>query len=410
MTRILYVIHQFYPEFHSGTERFLLNLSSALQKVGHFPQVVTYTFGNNEKPEHHKNLLVWNYAFRNIPVTALRHKTEPMDLHLSCYNEQIYKYALSFLPQDNRCDLVHITHSMRLASFAKAAIDLGIPYVLTLTDFWLICPKIILQTSKNALCAGPMSGKTCSELCPELSTSFIQSRLDFAREVLHQASGIAAPSRFLASIFKQEFPALNIRVIPHGMDSNYLKPNLKFYDAQSQITFGYCGGLSPHKGVHILLQAFRNIDAADARLKLYGAPFQEKDYFDLLRQIAGNDGRISFCGTYKAEAIGDVLADIDVMVAPSLCYESYGLAMHEALACNVPVIASNIGGAAEVIQDSVNGFTFYPGDVKDLESKMKHILDDTGELNIIKSNLGRHASPLIEEEAYLYERLYNGAR
>jgi glycosyltransferase involved in cell wall biosynthesis len=404
--KILYIIHQFYPEFHSGTERFLLNLSSAIQKAGHFPHIVTYSFVEDKASEHAGDLFVRDYSYKSLLVVALKHRISPIDLHISCRNEQIYKFALEFLQKEQRCDLMHIAHSMRLASFAEAALQMGIPYLFTLTDFFLICPKIILQTSSGALCTGPQAGEACRKLCSELSSEFIQPRLDLAQKLLYGAKSIVAPSKFLAAIFNKEFPDLPIRVIPHGMDLKYLKPQVKTYRKKDKIVFGYCGGLSPHKGVHLLIKAFRNLHTADADLRIYGAHFHEAEYYNLLQNMAGTDKRIRFCGPYKAEDIGSVLATIDVIVVPSLCYESYSLVTHEALACNVPVIASNIGGAAEKIQDFVNGFTFRNGDEKDLESKMKHILDNVEELNKIRKNMKEYISPLVEEEAYIYERLY----
>jgi glycosyltransferase involved in cell wall biosynthesis len=403
---IVYVIHQFYPEFHSGTERFLLNLSSAIQKGCHFPQIVTYSFAADDLFENHDNLLTREYGYKTVPIVAIKHKALPVDLGISCQNAQTYSFALDFLKKQKRWDLVHIAHSMRLTSFAEAALHLGIPYIFTLTDFWLICPKIILQTSKDMLCNGPHGGDACRELCPELDSAFVKFRLDFARELLSGAKYIVAPSRFLAGIFNKEFPNLAIRVVPHGLDHKYLKPRAKTYQKGGNIVFGYCGALLPHKGVHVLIDAFRELNPANAELRLYGAPFHAVDYAELLKNIAGADRRIQFCGTYREEEVGDVLAKIDVMIIPSLCYESYGMVMHEAMACTVPVIASNIGGMPEKILDSVNGFTFRVGDKKDLGSKMRFILENPEQLNKIKNNLKQQVSPLVEEEAYQYERIY----
>lgn len=404
---ILYIVHQFYPEFHTGTEKFLLNLSSVVQKDGHFAQLVTYSFAEDEERfEQHGSLLVREYVYKGLPVVAIKHKAPPTEIHTSCGNPEIYKFALWFLQQKGPYDLLHIAHPMRLTAFAKAALTLGIPYLLTLTDYWLICPKTILQTRAGTLCAGPEGGEACSKLCPELDPNYVRSRLGLANEILTGAKAVVSPSMFLAAVFKKEFPALNIRVIPHGMDFKYLQPNLKTYQQGEKITFGYCGGLSPHKGVHLLLKAFRELNPENAELRVYGTYFHEKDYYRCLQEIAGRDERIKFCGTYKEEEVGNVLSKIDVMVLPSLWYENYPLVLHEALACNVPVIAANIGGMAEEIKDFVNGFTFQVGNTRDLKHKLRAILDDPESLNEIKETMKQYVAPLVEEEAYLYERLY----
>jgi len=407
---ILYIIHQFYPEFYSGTERFLLNLSSSVQKDGHRVKVVTYKFAEgDEKHNQDGKLTVREYVYKGLPILAVKHNILPFNVHSSLEDPEIYRFALEFMQKGTRYDLVHIAHPMRLASFARAALQLGIPYVITLTDFWMICPKVILQTSSGALCAGPEGGDACSRLCPELPSEFVRARLAMAKEILFGAKAVVSPSRFLANLVNKEFPELSISIIPHGMDFNYLTSNRKAYSIGDKMVFGYCGSLVPHKGVHLLLKAFRDLNAASAELQLYGSCFHETDYFELLHKIADQDQRIHFCGTYKAADMGHLLQGIDVVVVPSVCYESYSLVLHEASACNVPVIASNIGGMAEKIKDSVNGFTFRAGDDADLNSKLRQIVENPEILNQIKQELKQCTVPLLEEEAYLYERLYSTA-
>ena len=404
--KLLNVIHQFYPEFHSGTEKFLLNLSSAVQRDGHFTQIVTYTLSDPQKQSQtYLNLYLHNYIYQNLPVTAVRHKTFPDNLHSSCDDPDIYAYATELL-KEKSYDLLHIAHPMRLVPFARAAMDLKIPYMFTLTDFWMMCPKTLLQTSSGSLCAGPEGGRACKELCPELKPDFIKHRLDLSKKFMLGAAALVAPSRFLAAMFKKEFPDIKLRIIPHGVDSRYLKTNSKQYRNQDSVVFAYCGTLSPHKGIHLLLKAFFKLNPKNGKLKLYGPGSHDKDYFNYLKKIAGEDPRIEFCGAFRNDQAGDILSSIDVMVLPSLCYESYSLVLHEALACNLPVIVSNIGSMAEKIEDGINGFAFHFGDEKDLMQKLKLILDAPEILNKIKKTASKNILPIVEEEAYLYTRLY----
>jgi glycosyltransferase involved in cell wall biosynthesis len=126
-----------------------------------------------------------------------------------------------------------------------------------------------------------------------------------------------------------------------------------------------------------------------------------------LLQLAEGDKRIEFCGPYQPTEVGEILQGIDVVVVPSTWYENYPLALHEALACNVPVIATDTGGAAEEVVNSINGFTFRIGDEDDLKSKLQHVVQNPEILNEIKKNLEPHIPVLVEEEAYKYERLYS---
>jgi len=224
--------------------------------------------------------------------------------------------------------------------------------------------------------------------------------------MLSRAKALVSPSKFLAAVFEKELPELKIRVIPHGMDLRYLRENSRKYSRNDKITFSYCGGFSPHKGVHLLLKAFLDLNPTNAELKLQGSAFYEKDYLQHLQEIAGGDRRIQFCGSYSEEQVGDVMNAADVLVIPSLWYENYPLVLHEALACNVPVVSSNIGGMAEKIKDSVNGYTFQVGDERDLGAKLKLILDNPELLNDLKEKMRGYVPPRVEEEAYMYQRLY----
>ena len=400
-------MHQFYPRFCSGTERFVLNLASSLQRDRHFAEVVTYDLFNTEPFRSRSQLSTTEYTYKNIPVVAVRHKTMPIDVHTSCEDSEIYRFALGFLQNKEPYDVLHCAHPMRLTPFLKAARESGLPYILTLTDFWFICPKIFLQTTSGSLCSGPEGGEVCGRLCPELPSKFIGRRLETAKDILLGAKAVIAPSRFVAALFKKEFPDLKISIIRHGMDSGSLKQNTRTYKRGDEIVFGYTGGLAPHKGVHLLLKAFRELDAARAKLKVYGSYSHEMEYSRFLLKIAEGDKRIEFCGSYKPAEVGDILQDIDVLVVPSVVYESYSLALHEALACNVPVIAADIGAASEEITNSVNGFIFRAGDEDELKSKLQHIVEDPEILNAIKQNLELQPPILMEEEAYMYQRLYS---
>ena len=387
----------------------MLHVASSLQRDGHFTEVVTYDLYNTEPFRAGNELSAREYSYQNIPIVAVRHKAMPVDVHSACEDAEVYRFAVQFLRKTKAYDVLHCAHAMRLTSFLKAARELGLPYIVTLTDFWFICPKVVLQTSSGSLCAGPEGGAACRRLCPELSSKFVSDRLQTAKEILFGAKAVVSPSRFLAAIFKKEFPELEISIIGHGMDSWSLRPNLKRYRRGDQIVFGYTGGLAPHKGVHLLLEAFRALEASNARLKVYGSYSHEMEYAQLLLKIAEGDKRIEFCGTYKPTEVGHILQGIDVVVVPSTWYENYPLALHEALACNVPVIAADIGGSAEAIRNSVTGLLFRAGDESDLKSKLAQVAENPEILNGLKQNLTSHVPMLVEEEAYLYERLYRMA-
>jgi SAM-dependent methyltransferase len=125
-----------------------------------------------------------------------------------------------------------------------------------------------------------------------------------------------------------------------------------------------------------------------------------------LTSMAATNSNIEFCGVFPESQTGEVLSNVDVVVVPSLCYENYPMTLHEALACNIPVIATNLGGMAEKIKDGFNGFLFNMGDSRHLQTVLEAIVNDPAVLNPLKRNISSMMIPGVEQEAYTYARAY----
>ena len=159
--KILYIIHQFYPEYHTGTEKFVLNLASMTQKTGNKVKVITYSFMDDSAfDKTDSNILYRNYSFQGIPVLAFKYKKQPDDIHFALENNSLREFASKILVKESP-DLVHVGHPMRVHEFIWEAQNIGIPYLMTLTDFFMICPKYILAPDDHSLCSGPQGGKAC---------------------------------------------------------------------------------------------------------------------------------------------------------------------------------------------------------------------------------------------------------
>lgn len=405
--KILYLVHQFYPMHYTGTEKFILHMATMMQKLGSRVKVVTYSFYEDSFYDRSAgNVMLRDFSYKGIPVLAFKYRREPPDLSYGLENEDLSRSAKRLVAAEVP-DVVHVGHPMRVHELVRHVKAYGIPYKITLTDFWLMCPRGILSTSGNALCSGPEGGAACAKSCPEFSETFISRRLGVAREMLSGARHIVSPSRFVASVFEKEFPELSVRIINHGMSYSKIRRNGRRYAQGDALTFFYGGSLLPHKGVHVLIDAFTTVHSPRAGLKIFGSG--DPAYVNDLRDRARGDDRIEFCGVFSEEQIGEILCEIDVVVVPSLWYENYPLVLHEALACNVPVIASNVGGMAEKIQDGENGFLFRIGDAGHLKEVFERVIADPSKMNELKKNIKAVMIPTVEQEALAYERGYQRA-
>jgi glycosyltransferase involved in cell wall biosynthesis len=173
-----------------------------------------------------------------------------------------------------------------------------------------------------------------------------------------------------------------------------------------RVRFGYVGTLIPTKGAHVLIEAFNGVRSGEAELKVYGRflPYGGfEDYPDLLPRLVRNE-RIRFLGEYQHSQISDIMAEIDVLVVPSIWHENSPLTIHEAFLAKTPVIASNIGGMAELVQDGVNGLLFKVGDIADLRKKITMIVQHPDLISKLSANIGPVKT--IEETAVEVEKIY----
>jgi glycosyltransferase involved in cell wall biosynthesis len=202
-----------------------------------------------------------------------------------------------------------------------------------------------------------------------------------------------------------EYKNLDVKTIHHGLSYKAITKNTKSYNKESLITACYAGSLNVHKGVHVLLEAFKKTQCENIRLRLYGSGSDQK-YTVMLKRMAENDKRIQFCGVFSEEEAAGVYANIDLVIVPSVCYETYSLVLHEALARNIPVVASNAGVMGEKVQHGQNGFLFELGNSNHLRETIEMIAANPAVLNDLKMNINRQYVPSVEQEAVSYEKVY----
>ena len=404
--KIVYLVHQFYPEANTGTEKFVLNNALMAQELGNKVKVITYSFYKDDEYDRKSHgILSKEFLYKGIPVLAIKYVNAPASLNISLHNGKLNAFAKETFKKETP-DIIHVGHSMRVHEFIWVANELQIPYIITLTDFFLFCPKINLSPNDYSLCSGPHKGRMCRDLCGEISNQYIVNRLSDAKRLLFNSTRVVAPSHFVAKIFNQELNSQEVEVVNHGIDFGHIKQNTRINGPKGEIVFGYAGNLIFHKGIHILLEAFCGINCENIQLMIYGAG--QDNYIESLQKIINNDRRVKFKGSYEASELGYVFSSIDVLVTPSLCYETYSMVLHEALASNVPVIASDLGAMREMIIEKINGYLFEAGNVKDLKEKMQYIVDNMEDLQRIKSNIYNGVIvPTIEQEAFNYRKSYS---
>jgi glycosyltransferase involved in cell wall biosynthesis len=201
------------------------------------------------------------------------------------------------------------------------------------------------------------------------------------------------------SAFELRAPPRRTRVIYGGADPARYVPD----SAQERRGVLFVGRLTPHKGVDRLLQAL----PPDAHLRVVGSTGHdprppEREYPALLRLLA-RERDVDFLGTLADDDLPGVYRSAVVLALPSVertCYgravrvsELLGLAALEAMASGTPVVASRVGGLAEVVEDGRTGFLVPPGDAAALRDRLEQVLGDPP----LARRLGVNARELVLE-------------
>lgn len=207
-----------------------------------------------------------------------------------------------------------------------------------------------------------------------------------------------------------------IKVIPCGVDSSLFRP-LPRAEARARLNLPddrhlvlFVGRIESLKGIDILLQAISRLVQSSPswkdRLRLYiiGGDFLspgeegERQEFLRLWQLCAELGlskQVSFLGAKEQEILPWYYSAADVVVMPSF-YESFGLVALEAMACGTPVIASRVGGLAQLVQDGKTGFLVPSGDSASLAYKLARLLQDDG----LRAEMGAQASSQARQYAW----------
>jgi len=161
--------------------------------------------------------------------------------------------------------------------------------------------------------------------------------------------------------------------------------------------------IAPHKGIHVMIDAFRDVPKDKAELIIYGVHNPNSKYVkDILARIKRMPN-IKFMG--KFEDVKIPYSRIDVLIVPSVWHETGGpLVIREAFATRTPVIASNLGSIPELVRDERNGLLFEPNDPKDLYEKIMRIVENPNLIESFKRSIKPPRS--IKEQAREIERLY----
>ena len=295
--RITLVVHQFPPNYFTGTEQYALAVGRELQRRGHDVDVFALdpAFAEATGPWGESREVVEGLPVRRIHFwTNVGRDWRRMD-----YRHPLMAETFGAHLRARDADAVHVFHLRHLgADLLDRVAEQRRRLVVSLMDFWFLCPRVILMKRDGTPCDGPPDGgRGClpchaPELAEELATSPVRDEIDallraagvgtrpgwdltakvatllerpaWLRERLALADAIVAPTRFLRDVFVQNgAPPDRLHHLSYGVDGDGLAAAPHSGQAPRRpLTFGYLGSYAPHKAPHVLVDAFRKVRGA----------------------------------------------------------------------------------------------------------------------------------------------------
>jgi glycosyltransferase involved in cell wall biosynthesis len=145
--------------------------------------------------------------------------------------------------------------------------------------------------------------------------------------------------------------------------------------------FVYVGRLSEEKGIRTLLNAWKGLPAPAPRLKFVGTG----PLHDLVKSASMSMPQVEVLGARDADEVLGIVGRATALIFPSEWYEGHPRVMIEALAVGTPVIASDIGAGAEIVEVGVTGFRFRSGSATDLAIKIQDFVSNPDRIAAMRS-------------------------
>ncbi|KYC36862.1 glycosyl transferase group 1 [Scytonema hofmannii PCC 7110] len=437
--KIIHVPFCFYPHPVGGTEVYVEALSRHLQQQG--LQILIAAPGNVNESYFHNRLPVRRFAVSN-QVKRLQ----------EVYGEGDRQSAIEFgkLLDEEQPDLVHLHAftrgvSLRLVRVAKQR---KIPVIFTYHTPTVSCQRGSLMRWGTQVCDGKVDLRTCSQCTLQglglnwISASAISNlppiighslralnlhggiwtalrmtelasyRYSALQGLLSEVDHVVAVCDWVKDILiRNHVSCENITVSRQGLCQEILSAKTSQLgnnttENNSFLKIAFLGRIEPIKGIDILLKAFQTTPQLAATLDIYGISQNSASdaYQTQLLNLVKQDTRISFKSPVSPTQVVNLLTDYDLLAVPSQWLETGPLVVLEAFAAGIPVIGSNLGGIAELVQHGVNGILVEPASVDAWIRELQRLSQEQDLLTHLRRGVRppRHMETVAEEMLSLY--------
>ena len=408
--RIL-MLTQFYPPIIGGGAIYARSLGHELASRGHDVAVATLWHEGQEKFELDQGVRVYRIGSSMRRMTWL-------------FSDNRRQYAPPFPDPEamlelrrvitrERPEIVH-AHNWLVYSFLPLKAWSRAKLVVTLHNYSKVCVKTTLMRNGEP-CEGPAPGK-----CINCAIQYYGLPKGIPTLLGHRIMGLAERNVVDMYLAVSQSTAIDnglvdshqpYQVIPNFIQDNAIalqddaEPYLSQLPPEGFLLFA--GALSKQKGVDVLLRAYAGLKHAPP-LVLIG--YQTRDWADIARNCPEN---VFILNDWPRYAVIEAWHRSSIALAPSVGPEAFGLVVVEAMSAGRPVIASRIGGMADLVIDGETGLLVEPGDSKALQIAIERLLSNPE----LRSRMGLaarqkvvefQASTIVPRIEQVYEELLRG--
>lgn len=281
----------------------------------------------------------------------------------------------------HEADIVHLHHCWHIGLNTMVRLKRRLPgarFVLTLHEMLAICMNHGQMVRTTGELCRRYDRIACNGCFPDRSVQSIERRRRAYLSVFELMDFYIYPSEFIRQRFEEWGLAKAKGMVLENVLDRGAETAVPDHPRESgdfeQRRFGFFGQATGFKGLNVLIRAAAIAKArtSDFVVYVYGATRERVEQFfpELKPTIDALGPTVLFAGRYESSDVYGLMSRCDWIVVPSIWWENSPVVIQEALAANVPLIVSDIGGMAEKVRAGVDGLHFRVGDYVDLAEKM----------------------------------------
>ncbi|MGQ4833666.1 MAG: glycosyltransferase family 4 protein [Candidatus Asgardarchaeia archaeon] len=367
--KIAFLSDYFYPKI-GGIEKHINDLSESLVSCGHSVTVIT----TRSKKDFNDSQLQFD-VIRIDDINIYKNPTRVT---------KYYERLLSII-EDRDFDVIHGHHAFTLTPLLGIDIGrkLGIPTFLTAHSLsYGYSNKKLLRILSFFL--SPLSNYyNATEKIFTVSNAVKEFMKNFINDKNHDNKLITLPN----GVYTSSFDSLRNK-------RNAIREKLGISD--DDINYIFIGRLVLRKGIHVLIESFKELIPyiPNAKLRIIGDGYLKYWLGQLLNNSNKFGDKITYLGVVDEKTKMEYLVASDVLIVPSIDAEAFGIVALEGLAAGIPVIATKVGGLEEIVEHEKSGLSVEPNNPHLLATAMYCL----GSNYHLRKKLGAHGIKVAKEK------------